>query len=399
MRVLIVDDQYQGKASAVARILRNIGIQDITMVASGRDVLQTLKTKEIDLLILDLQIPSVIGEEIDPDGGVNILKYIEVNSKLVKPTTVIGITAHAESFDKHEKFFQTRGWALMLADQDLEPLRLLLETQCAHLVNRSEQKYDVAVVTALRHTELAAVLRWDCSWEEFSLPGRPEIFHRGFLKLSNGERKSVIAASSHTMGMTSAAILSTVICERFRPRLLIMTGIAAGIRGKAEIGDVLIASTCWDWGSGKLTVDGGKPKFLSSPMQIQLDPTLCTIFTSVAAKREYLDDIFVAWKSKRPSHDLTVRVGPVATGAVVLEDPETLALIQSQHRGTVGVEMEAYGVMAAAHYASEPRPKVVIIKSVCDFADPLKNDEWQEYAAYTSASIAYKLLIDDRLPM
>jgi nucleoside phosphorylase len=82
----------------------------------------------------------------------------------------------------------------------------------------------------------------------------------------------------------------------------------------------------------------------------------------------------------------------VASGAVVLEDPETVNLIQSQNRKTIGIEMEAHGVMSAAFYMGPQRPISLVLKSVCDFADPTKNNEWQPYAAYTSAQYPHRLL-------
>ena len=57
--------------------------------------------------------------------------------------------------------------------------------------------------------------------------------------------------------------------------------------------------------------------------------------------------------------------------------------------------MEAYGVCAAANIAVELPPKVLILKSVCDFADVEKNDDWQDYASFTSAQLAYKLIQHD----
>ena len=48
--------------------------------------------------------------------------------------------------------------------------------------------------------------------------------------------------------------------------------------------------------------------------------------------------------------------------------------------------MECYGLFAAAFRAPIPRPTPIAFKSVCDFADPDKNDGDQAYAAYTSAN-------------
>jgi nucleoside phosphorylase len=47
--------------------------------------------------------------------------------------------------------------------------------------------------------------------------------------------------------------------------------------------------------------------------------------------------------------------------------------------------MEAYGVAAAANGCGAPRPKALIVKAVCDYADGNKSDAFQEYAADVSA--------------
>jgi nucleoside phosphorylase len=70
-----------------------------------------------------------------------------------------------------------------------------------------------------------------------------------------------------------------------------------------------------------------------------------------------------------------------------LADAEAVNEIKSQHRDLLGIEMEAYGVYAAAAFASRPQPKAIALKSVCDFADADKNDSAQRFAAYMSAQV------------
>jgi hypothetical protein len=53
--------------------------------------------------------------------------------------------------------------------------------------------------------------------------------------------------------------------------------------------------------------------------------------------------------------------------------------------------MEAYGTALAANQASNP-PGVLMVKSLCDWADESKNDNWQEYAADAAASFTISLL-------
>jgi nucleoside phosphorylase len=63
-----------------------------------------------------------------------------------------------------------------------------------------------------------------------------------------------------------------------------------------------------------------------------------------------------------------------------------------QHRKLLGIEMESYGVLAAAEESPRPQPIAFAIKSVCDFADLEKSDSFQHYAAYTSAEVLRRLV-------
>lgn len=54
--------------------------------------------------------------------------------------------------------------------------------------------------------------------------------------------------------------------------------------------------------------------------------------------------------------------------------------------------MEGYGVVYAASHATEPRPLAIVAKSVCDFADNRKSDQFQDFAAYTSCQFVCFLL-------
>jgi len=126
---------------------------------------------------------------------------------------------------------------------------------------------------------------------------------------------------------------------------------------------------------------------------LNLDPLLRSKFKKISIDRKYLDEIYNNWPAhSRPGTALRLHLGPIATGAVVIEDPSVIEMIQSQHRETIGVEMEAYGLALASHISSATPPKTIIIKSVCDFADPDKNNKWQDYAAYTSSQLARKVI-------
>lgn len=388
MKTLIVDDQYEDKAKVIASVLQRVGVSDIDLVADSKNAIKLMSNTKYDLLILDLQIPEVLGEDAQPNGGTQLLEYIEVNRAIQKPTVVLGVTSHTDSFESSQDFFRKRGWSLILGVEDEDRIFSILSTMKAH-VTKSNNNFDIVFLTALPHVEYEAVMKLPLTWIEHQELDDDNIYHTSSIELSDGSTRRVLATCLSHMGIAAAAAATASICVKFKPSLIVMTGICAGIKDRVNLGDILIADPSWDWGSGKLTVSGGIAKFLSAPTQVALDPSLRRKIQHVATSKLYENQIYASWDGTRPPANPRVHIGPVATGAVVLEDPQTVDLIKSQNRTTNGIEMEAYGVMAAAFNSGPSRPKVLAVKSVCDFADPEKNDNWQHYAAHTSTQFAY----------
>ena len=84
---------------------------------------------------------------------------------------------------------------------------------------------------------------------------------------------------------------------------------------------------------------------------------------------------------------MQVHIGPMASVPAVTARKEEIAQIKDHARKIIGIEMESYGVFYAAANGINPRPKFCAsFKSVSDFADVAKADDYQEYASYTSAA-------------
>lgn len=74
----------------------------------------------------------------------------------------------------------------------------------------------------------------------------PVQFYETYFVRDNKKLK-VIAASIDKMGMVATGIFATQMIELFRPKYLTMTGIAAGIEGEVELGDLLVFEYSWDY--------------------------------------------------------------------------------------------------------------------------------------------------------
>tara|TARA_R110002110_G_scaffold246221_1_gene462623 strand:- start:40 stop:651 length:612 start_codon:yes stop_codon:yes gene_type:complete len=192
------------------------------------------------------------------------------------------------------------------------------------------------------------------------------------------------------MGMVAAAVLTNKTIERLRPRVIAMTGICAGQKDKAQIGDVIVADPAWDFQSGKLRLEDKKAKMEFSPHQIPISHFLRSRFEQMTSDRGIIADIVSKFGSNAPS-GFKLRVGPVASGASVMADGRVINEVREfQNRDLLGLEMEIYGMYAAAQQASSPQPKFLAIKGVCDFADPDKHDGAQRFAAFASAQVLSK---------
>lgn len=170
-----------------------------------------------------------------------------------------------------------------------------------------------------------------------------------------------------------------------------MTGIAAGIGDGKNLGDIIVATEVWNYSSGKyITNAEGKLAFSPDPKHIILNPSLESVL-----KRDYsieLYNIRKGWNSDTPT-DLKLIFGPLACGTAVVGNSEIVNNMIKQHsRKTVGLDMESYGVFYAANYGLDKGTIPICLKSISDFADEKKGDEYQKYAAYTSVEFVKYLI-------
>lgn len=256
MKTLIVDDQYEEKAKVIAGVLKRVGASEIDLVADSKSAIKLMMSKKYDLLILDLQIPDILGEEAQSSGGTQLLEYVEVNASIKRPTVILGITSHADAYDASQDFFRKRGWSLILGVDDEDRIFSVLSTMKAHVTNL-ENNFDIVFLTALPHVEYEAVLKLPLDWAEHQEINDDNVYHTATMSLSDGSVKRVLATSLSHMGIAAAAATTASICVKFKPALIVMTGICAGIKGRVELGDILVADPTWDWGSGKLTIADG----------------------------------------------------------------------------------------------------------------------------------------------
>ncbi|NEW00661.1 5'-methylthioadenosine/S-adenosylhomocysteine nucleosidase [Bacillus megaterium] len=199
------------------------------------------------------------------------------------------------------------------------------------------------------------------------------------------------------MGMAAAAVLATKVVYHFRPKYLSMVGICAGNKQQGiELGDIIVAAESWDYGSGKIKEQEGTKEalFQPEPHQIAIDIDLKEKF--LKHHDDILFNIYGSNPASKPRHMLRLHVGAMASGASVIQNESIVEeYIDKHNRKLLGIEMEIYSIYYAAKNVSKPRPTVFAIKSVCDFADSEKSDDYQSYAAYTASQFLYSFALKE----
>jgi nucleoside phosphorylase len=394
IRILLVDDDPQ-KTARVLAILKSIRGLDtdksVEAVQSAVEAKAALRQKHYDLLILDIALPDKQDSSPVPDGGVKLLDEVAKRTIYKKPREIIGLTAFPEVFLQALPRFNDELWHVIQYDAGSESWAEQLKRKVKYIQfatknpDKAGHGCDLCVVTALHTPEFRAILELPWEWNDLEVEREVVAFKTGTFRSANKPRK-VVAVCSGRMGMTAAAITASKAIYNFHPRYIAMAGITAGFRDKCSIGDILVADPSWDYGSGKWQSGTDGPIFKPAPHQLGLPAFLRSRLQAMSENQEILDRIRREWAGDPPSYALRMHIGPMASGSAVQADSESSAEILEQHRKAVGLEMEAYGVMAAAHEAPLPDVKCFVMKSVSDFADSEKEDGFQAYAAYSSAS-------------
>lgn len=404
MKILIVDDNPR-RYDRLFQAFAEIGIErgQVSLVGSANGARDEIERHNFDLLILDILIPLWPESEEGLQHSADLLFQLRENEIENAPRHVIGITGDKEATRSVCEQFDAFAWTV-LEYSDTNDDWIKQAANCARYLQASAQvqeggsdRIDLAIICALPTPEQSEVLKLPWNWEA-ARPIDDMVFVRDGTVLVGQSTLRVCVTSSPRMGMVSTALRAAAVISKLRPRLIAMTGICAGVRNKVALGDVLFADPAWDFQSGKRVKDKENTQFSIRPHHLPASTRVRSHIEQLREDKDALNAIAANFP-EHPSGVPRILPGPVASGSAVLADGEVIREIKKQHQELIGVEMEIYGLFAAAQSASRPQPECFALKGVCDFADPDKHDGHQKFAAYASAQ-TLRLLIErygDRL--
>jgi deoxycytidine triphosphate deaminase len=253
---------------------------------------------------------------------------------------------------------------------------------------------DFAFVTALPK-ERDAVLKYLDVYERVQVGFEPLTYYRGRINISrSNDYYEVVVVMLLGMGNGEAAVGSMEVLRRWRPANVIMVGIAGGVPDKVALGDVVVANFVFYYELVKITSKGGQRRGQYFPSdRLLYDRALAHEANGWASRisTERPDTLQVGVRFPR------VHFGAIASGEKILADETTLAQLLHECPDLFAVAMEGAGVARAASHQTPPT-RFLEVRSICDYGDEQKNDDWQAYAAEAAAAFTTGLLRSRPVP-
>lgn len=403
MKILIVDDENK-KASNVKEVLLSkstIHETDIVIVPSINDAITKMLSEKYALMIADMCIPEKYGSKLLDDGGLQLIKILSDDKRIIAPTEIIALTSHSELKEKYKDEIVKKSFDIVSYNDSSEEWKEKIIDKVQYLKRyfespkeKRDHKYDVAIITAVK-CETEAVMKLSEKWETIPFDDDSTVYYS---TVWNNDKKSikVVTTCLPQMGMVSATAISMKLISRFVPRYIIMPGIAGGVKNEYEFGDIIIPKEVKDYCSGKYATPKNSEEieeakrnplkfFIPTASSIQTDPDIINILSN--SFKEVLRQIHDNWPNNSEYKAPTIRTGYMATGDSVVQNDSVIDMMIKNHlRNADGLDMEAYGVYYAAQQSLRPKPIPICMKAISDFADKDKEDKHQAYAAYTSAN-------------
>lgn len=391
VKILFVDDNFERITSIVSTLPPDK--VECDYVATKNEALKKLTQKQYDLAIIDIMLPNNLSES-NPNrqAGVELIQSFQ-RRKLFPPVSVIGVTSDDDTYSEHARFFEERLFPIIKwnpVDNSNWKNNINNHIDYLYTVKKQESKKtnaDIVIITAIEE-EFKAVEAAFSNWIKID-QGDPGLYFLTHFQNKDGESLSILLSLLPEMGLTAASNLTTKTIQNFSPKKVFMVGICGGIKNKVKLGDLVIANNTWDYGSGKI-----KPKkesendyysFEPSPSQISINP----VYNNLKINTDSVFKIVISsWNKCHLDKPMNpeLHIGPMPSGASVICDEALFKeIIKPQHRKCLAIDMETYGVYYACKNTNSSID-YLSVKSVSDYANEEKNDDYHKFCCFLSAN-------------
>lgn len=382
MKILILEDNLSKIDAIISEIKAFEPEAEIFTSTNQFDFSTQLERNLYDLIIIDLMVPMYANNE-PTDLTETIIYKIRDEDCVNFNTQVLALTQYTEAAHKFLDIYSSVGIQIGKYSENAE-WKTLLFTNLR--LSRPVKKYDFVILCALQKEADAFMEIFPSMTKNISILGlvcrRVEI----------GDYKGLIVTCSR-MGLVNAAITATKAIEYFKPNIICMSGICAGLKpDEINIYDIIISESCYQHDIGKWGSDG----FISELYPVHLDPDVRTCINNIITDEQECKDISLnittsADEFADKNIDPKLAFGITSSGSNVIANDDMVKQIQTTHRKLVSLDMEIYSVYEAARMSSI-KPMYFSCKSIVDNGTPSKGDNYHRLACLFAARCTTKIL-------
>jgi len=211
-------------------------------------------------------------------------------------------------------------------------------------------------------------------------------------QIVNRNYSVVVTCIGHAGNYDCTAATSDVISE-YEPKVVLLMGIAAGLRDRIKIGEVVLSERVVAYETAAIDIDEeGKERMVSRPDMPRIEYTIEQDVARYEASLG-LNRVERKFQSKTlggtypaPSEgkeeeyqnhvatEANIRTTTIASGEKLLRNPSVLYRLRWHMHGRIEVgEMEAAGLQTACRHHQLPW---LVIRGISDFGDKLKDDRF-----------------------
>ena len=195
------------------------------------------------------------------------------------------------------------------------------------------------------------------------------------------------------VGKVNAAMIATLLIEKYRPNAIIFTGIAGGLNPELHPGDIVLGHQTAQHDYGAITLNGLKNGSARNPIDGIRNPvffpadSMLIVTAEIAAQHIQLEKIRIGDSNRVPR----IIRGTVVTGDVFVSSSQKKAELRETLKADA-VEMEG---AAVAQICWQLKVPCLVIRSLSDSADEDADMDFERFAkiaAKNSASLVLAML-------
>jgi nucleoside phosphorylase len=250
------------------------------------------------------------------------------------------------------------------------------------------EKVEVVIITPIE-LEFQAVLSHLSVIQVIEDPGTGTIYYSGNFKGVHQLWQIVLVQSGSGIMETSISILETV--RLFQPEIVILTGIAGGIKD-VKLGDVVVGTKAYGYERGKQleTVFAARPKVKNYTHRLVERAKV------VARSKDWIKRVIAPPNTTNLIHETTIETyfGPITSGNKVLasDQSDLVKDIKLHFNDALAVEMEAIGLEVLDRF---PEIMSINIRGISDLLSAKTETDrlgYQELAAAHASAFVFELL-------